>query len=172
MGQIVMAEEGFVGPDWLPKAVGQPDGNSLHDPFVEMKKFPLDEAGNIDWVKTLNMGLIQPKGFLAPVEDLPPPDFNIVRIVTGTMPDVVFPHKTHLRFLHCSNCHPKIFKMGAGANPITMDKVRAGEYCGRCHGKVAFPITMTTCYRCHSRSKDPKYSGPRAFLEVPSSSQH
>jgi c(7)-type cytochrome triheme protein len=41
--------------------------------------------------------------------------------------------------------------MKQGANPVSMDRIIRGEYCGRCHGVVAFPFT--DCLRCHSRLK-------------------
>lgn len=156
----------FVGPDWLPKAKGSVDANGLHDPVVELKGFPLDAMGNINWVQGLNDGLFSPRAFLGPVEDFAAPDFNIVRIVPiATMPDVVYPHKPHVQIFHCNNCHPKIFVMKAGANPINMYKIAQGEYCGQCHGKVAFPIT--NCFRCHSKPKDPSYKGPAAYIDLP-----
>jgi c(7)-type cytochrome triheme protein len=60
----------------------------------------------------------------------------------------VFPHGAHTAVLSCATCHPAIFQMAAGADPITMAKIYAGEYCGRCHGKVAF-LPATACGRCH-----------------------
>jgi c(7)-type cytochrome triheme protein len=36
----------------------------------------------------------------------------------------------------------------ARLNAITMAKIQAGEYCGACHGKVAFPVEA--CGRCHA----------------------
>jgi hypothetical protein len=32
-----------------------------------------------------------------------------------------------------------------------MTKIAAGEYCGRCHDRVAFPLT--DCLRCHVKPK-------------------
>jgi c(7)-type cytochrome triheme protein len=69
----------------------------------------------------------------------------------GAMPNVIFPHKPHTLWLECGNCHPAIFKMQKGANPISMVKIVNGEFCGRCHGRVAFPIS--NCNRCHVKPK-------------------
>jgi c(7)-type cytochrome triheme protein len=67
------------------------------------------------------------------------------------MPNVVFPHFPHTYWLDCGNCHPDIFVMKKGANPISMVKIVNGEFCGRCHGRVAFPIS--NCSRCHVKPK-------------------
>ena len=37
----------------------------------------------------------------------------------------------------------------AGADPITMKGIKSGEFCGRCHGPVAFGTTGDDCDRCH-----------------------
>lgn len=64
---------------------------------------------------------------------------------------VVFPHWKHRVRFKCYACHPDPFEMRAGANEITMDKLRAGQYCARCHdGSVAFPVAFETCRTCHS----------------------
>ena len=55
--------------------------------------------------------------------------------------------------LTCSDCHnPDIFpKMKQGTVKITMNDLKAGKYCGRCHnGKKAFLI-MGNCTRCHHK---------------------
>jgi c(7)-type cytochrome triheme protein len=64
--------------------------------------------------------------------------------------EVVFPHAPHTFWLRCESCHPGIFQMRAGSTPITMGKIFEGEYCGRCHGKVAFPPQMG-CPRCYAK---------------------
>ena len=46
--------------------------------------------------------------------------------------------------------------MQAGVNPVNMFAVLQGEYCGRCHGAVAFPLTE--CLRCHSVARN-KFKG-------------
>jgi len=53
----------------------------------------------------------------------------------------------------CGNCHTGIFDKKAGATPVSMVENWEGEYCGRCHGRVSFPLA--NCYRCHSKSIKP-----------------
>ncbi len=78
-------------------------------------------------------------------------DFNVIFKVKGDLPDVVYPHFPHTLWLDCKNCHPSIFVMQAGLNPVTMSNIEEGEFCGRCHGKVAFPLSE--CNRCHIQPK-------------------
>lgn len=67
----------------------------------------------------------------------------------GTAP-AVFPHWIHRIRYKCYACHPALFEMKAGANPITMDAIRAGKSCGSCHdGKTAWGVGFDTCNRCH-----------------------
>ena len=69
----------------------------------------------------------------------------------NAVPAVVFPHWKHRSRFRCYACHPDIFEMQAGANHITMDSMRAGEFCGRCHdGTTAWAIGFDTCRVCHS----------------------
>ncbi|MBE9553547.1 MAG: hypothetical protein IMF05_08800, partial [Proteobacteria bacterium] len=57
-------------------------------------------------------------------------------------------------WLTCESCHPAIFpyrELGmdpSGKYGIVMDQVFEGEYCGKCHGTVAF--VLDSCNRCHS----------------------
>lgn len=65
-------------------------------------------------------------------------------------PPAVFPHWSHRIRYRCYVCHPALFKMQANADPITMDDIMAGKFCGACHnGTAAWPITFETCQRCH-----------------------
>lgn len=133
------------------------------EPLVEFKEapprtdwiallgeLPKEAAGGTDWVRALNEKLIQPKPGLDPkAEDEPVLDLD-VELVPKEAPDfkATYPHKIHTRLLACANCHTEIFQMEKGADAITMEKIFAGEFCGRCHGKVAFDIA-TGCPRCH-----------------------
>ncbi|MFQ5773638.1 MAG: cytochrome c3 family protein [Kiloniellaceae bacterium] len=66
------------------------------------------------------------------------------------VPPATFPHWVHRIRYRCYVCHPKIFEMKAGANEITMDRMRQGESCAVCHdGATAFGIEFQTCARCH-----------------------
>jgi c(7)-type cytochrome triheme protein len=116
-----------------------------------LRKLPKDAAGGIDWVKALDDGDIDPLAGIDPEHAQMQPVMQLdVHLEPPAMPlfKVTFPHKPHTEWLACDNCHPKIFQMKAGADPITMGKIFAGEYCGECHGKVAFDVA-TGCPRCH-----------------------
>jgi c(7)-type cytochrome triheme protein len=115
-----------------------------------LAKLPQHASGGTDWVGAINAALINPKpGLDEKAEAEPELDLNI-ELVPKDMPDfkVTYPHKIHTQLLACTTCHTGIFQMQAGADPITMEQIFAGEYCGRCHGKVAFDPT-TACPRCH-----------------------
>ena len=121
----------------------------LQQPFDAMANFPRDSAGIVDWVQTLEGGLIDPRKSVDGTGEMFPVDFDIIFKNTASMPNVRFPHKQHTEWLTCANCHPAIFVPQKGANPISMSEIIQGKYCGVCHGKVAFPPTLN-CGRCHS----------------------
>ncbi len=120
----------------------------LQDPTVAMRDFPVDRRQQVNWVKTLDNGLIEPRASLDGKGEMLVMDMDILFTNTKDMPNVRFPHLQHTRWLDCSNCHPRIFIPRRGANPISMNKVLRGEYCGVCHDKVAFSLFV--CERCHS----------------------
>ena len=110
---------------------------------------PPDNSGNkVSWIKALRDGYIEPRSNLFPDTTVELLDMDIIMDKTGEMPLVLFPHSTHTEWLDCNNCHESIFKEEVDANPINMFAILQGEYCGRCHGAVAFPLTE--CNRCHS----------------------
>lgn len=121
----------------------------LQQPYDAMANFPRDNAGIVDWVQTLESGLIDPRMSVDGTGEMFPVDFDIIFKNTASMPNVRFPHKQHTEWLTCANCHPAIFVPQKGANPISMSEIIQGKYCGVCHGKVAFPPTLN-CGRCHS----------------------
>lgn len=140
----------------------------LQPPLIAYDGLPTTEFGNyVDWVKSLNDGLLQPRydRFDPTVEPLVM-DLDIVREVKASMPDVVFPHKPHTQWLHCSNCHPKIFIPQRNANVITMSAILLGQKCGVCHGKVSFPITTKSCTKCHSKPKPADWKPPQSEASV------
>ncbi|MFQ5945796.1 MAG: cytochrome c3 family protein [Anaerolineae bacterium] len=115
-----------------------------------LRQLPKDEAGGVDWARALQEKAIEPRAGLDPeAKDQPVFPFD-VELTPEAQPlfKVTFPHKAHTEWLACANCHPGIFQMQQGADPMTMAKIYAGEYCGRCHGKVAFAVP-TGCPRCH-----------------------
>jgi c(7)-type cytochrome triheme protein len=81
-------------------------------------------------------------------------DITFTRKAAGPSdyPPAVFPHWMHRMEWRCYVCHQDIFKMKAGANPITMQAIRDGKFCGACHnGKTAFAPTFEDCWRCHPK---------------------
>ena len=112
-------------------------------------KFLPKTEGEPDWGKALADGVIAPRPGLDPkAEDAPVFPLDVTRIPSGAdMFKVVFRHEPHTAWLACESCHPAPFEMKAGATPMSMEKINAGELCGACHGRVAFPATA--CGRCH-----------------------
>jgi c(7)-type cytochrome triheme protein len=81
-------------------------------------------------------------------------DVKFERKVAGTedVPPAYFPHAIHRIQFKCGACHEELFKLKAGTTAITMDGIKAGETCGKCHdGKAAFESNFDTCLRCHVR---------------------
>lgn len=144
--------EEFEDPTKLPTP-GAPYAKQNRDPEVVMKDLPKDAVDAIDFVKSFKENIIKPRGSLDPnAPEVPPFPFDVEIPAVGAMPNVIFPHFPHTFWLDCANCHPNIFIMKKGANPISMVKIVNGEFCGRCHGKIAFPIS--NCTRCHVKPKE------------------
>lgn len=139
----------------------------LQNPADFFKDKPTDFAGignQIDWVRALNSGVINPRSQLFDTTEINELDLDIIMDNTGEMPMVRFPHKAHTDWLDCSNCHDKIFTAKAGDNPVNMFAILTGEFCGRCHGAVSFPLTE--CRRCHSVNRQ-VFSGKPGAQPVP-----
>ena len=145
-------------PDpWLP-----PPHINLSKLPPAIRRFPKDGYGYPDWQAAARKGLIAPKGFI-PSKDSKDDveafeeDFQkdiIFEINDDLMANVRFSHSGHSYWFRCDNCHPAIFIDKKGANPATMYDLWNGRYCGRCHGKVAFPMKgFKNCQRCHSVKK-------------------
>lgn len=121
---------------------------------------PKDGTGYADWVAATGADIIGPRHTVSGSrEDSQPviPDFEMIPDNFELVPDrerqfaVTFSHRVHLTWLKCVNCHPDPFPgRRAGTVHITMAKIFAGEFCGRCHGKVAFDM-RTGCLRCHRK---------------------
>jgi len=117
-----------------------------------LRDLPKDTEGRVNWTAAVMGGFINPRGTLNPKDkEKPPLDLNIfIEAKVPLMANVIFPHSIHTYWLKCSNCHPKIFLAETGANPITMNEIWQGKWCGRCHGKVAFGFwPRANCLRCH-----------------------
>jgi len=126
----------------------------LHNPSQSLSKLPRDGDGNqVDWVKALEIGFIKPSANLHSDTRMKVLDLNVLRRNTADMDMVLFPHKQHTELLDCSSCHESLFKSKAGATKFGMFDILNGDYCGRCHGAVAFPLTE--CKRCHSVPRSP-----------------
>jgi c(7)-type cytochrome triheme protein len=112
---------------------------------------PKDAMGNLDWHAAVRDGVLDPLAAIDPGASGMPPlplDVPLGRHMPGL--EVVFSHETHTYWLSCDSCHSDIFAMQAGADRMTMEKIFRGEYCGRCHGTVAFAADAG-CSRCHKR---------------------
>ena len=144
--------------DWLPLAndgVHDPENPALavmQEPSEALSQLPRDEAGDVGnkvrWVRALEGGYIDPRTNIFPETKIEVLDLDILMKNTGSANYVLFPHKPHTEWLDCSNCHEEIFKTKAGATRMSMLEILSGEFCGRCHGAVAFPLLV--CNRCHS----------------------
>lgn len=119
---------------------------------------PKDQFGMVNWNKAVSDGIIRPLGSLTGKE----PEYegfldNLILFQVGVhfMADVIFPHGMHTYWLGCDSCHPKPFEEKAGATQFTMQDIVKGEFCGKCHGTVAFPPgAYKNCRRCHAITKN------------------
>jgi c(7)-type cytochrome triheme protein len=157
----------MAAPHWLPLAQDE-----LHDPAVSVLNLmqnpsealsilPRDGSGNqVDWVKALEKGYIKPHVNIRSITKIEVLDLDVLRRNTGEMDMVIFRHKQHTEWLACSDCHEELFKSKAGATKFGMFDILNGEYCGRCHGAVAFPLTE--CKRCHSVPRPPIIIPPQS----------
>ncbi len=152
----------YLGSDGKMAGTGDPNkpvseaykiGMSKRPAALAGAGLPKDKFGLIDWVAVVKTGEIKPIGSLDPAKpDIPPFDMDVVIETKGDfVNNVVFPHNAHTYWLGCENCHPAIFVMGKGKNKMSMVEISEGKWCGRCHGKVAFPLT--DCSRCHTQKK-------------------
>lgn len=123
----------------------------LQNPTEALNDFPTNRRHEIDWVKALNDGLITPRANLDGTEVVEPLDMDVLMEQTAMMPHVTFPHKAHTEWLACENCHSEIFEPVKNGNPISMGKILKGEYCGRCHDRVAFSLFV--CEKCHNTAQ-------------------
>ena len=122
----------------------------LQEPSEALTGMPKDAVGNkVDWMRALEQGHIQPRASVLPGTEVRVLNLDVLLPRTGEMPMVLFPHRQHTEWLDCSNCHDQIFVPKAGGTrKMNMFAILQGEYCGQCHGAVAFPLTE--CRRCHS----------------------
>lgn len=152
---LALASAGLADGKWKPlKKDGihdpsNPAINVLQEPEDALSVLQTDTAGNkVDWARSLEYGFIEPRGSID--GEYEPEVLETTVLMRNTMPMryVRFPHKTHTQWMSCETCHDSIFIAETDANPINMGKILKGEYCGICHGAVAFPLTE--CDRCHN----------------------
>ncbi len=115
---------------------------------------PRDPTGLVDWEEAEKRRFTKPVDYVEGVSLRPDRlaiDRNFSISVGGTwLGEVAFSHQKHARWCGCESCHPEVFPTTArGAIAYKMKDIVAGEYCGVCHNKVAFPLA--SCLRCHER---------------------
>ena len=132
---------------WHPKALSE-------------SGLPLDKFGLVDWAQAVRNKIIAPVWNLDPDAGADSARSRNTRILFKTrsefVADVLFPHDVHSYWLQCKICHETrggaIFEEKVGAAAIDMVGIGKGKWCGRCHDRVAFPIS--DCNRCHNRPKN------------------
>lgn len=145
---------GTGGSKDAPASEAAKAGSSWHPKALQADVFPKDKYGLVDWAESVRKGVIDPKGTIDPDEDeFPAMDLDvIIKSKSKYVKDVLYPHEMHTYWLKCEVCHPGIFNPEAGSNDMSMVEIAQGKWCGRCHGKVAFPLS--DCTRCHSVEKE------------------
>ncbi|QDZ27716.1 c(7)-type cytochrome triheme domain-containing protein [Noviherbaspirillum sp. UKPF54] len=140
---LPLAKDGLHDPN-------NPGIKYLQEPEEALSNLPPDEVGNrVRWVKALEQRAITPRTNILQNTRIYTLNLDVLLPYTGEMPMVLFPHKQHTEWLDCTNCHEHLFKYKANTTKgLNMFNVLQGEFCGRCHGAVAFPLTE--CRRCHS----------------------
>jgi len=133
-----------------------PEIEAILDWETASEMLPKDDMDEVDWVAALREGIIKPRRHIAGQKDPNVLLFKWDFYFSGPDPesDAYFPHSAHTEWLTCESCHPAIFpyrELGmdpSGKYGIVMDQVFEGEYCGKCHGTVAF--VLDSCNRCHT----------------------
>jgi c(7)-type cytochrome triheme protein len=134
-----------------------PEIEAILDWEQASEMLPKDEIDEVDWSAALREGIIRPRAALSGRGD---PEANLFKwdfYFSGPDPesDAYFPHSEHTEWLTCESCHPAIFpyrELGMANSEdhgIVMDEIFEGEYCGKCHGVVAF--VLDSCSRCHTK---------------------
>lgn len=122
---------------------------------------PRDHAGNADWVAALKQGLYRPRASLdmLPAHAVDPGtspfafDFYFPNDAPDSLMDAFFPHSVHTALIDCRQCHGPVMRYKN--NQITMAGIFEGNFCGKCHGKVAYN-PVNACERCHTRLQMPE----------------
>lgn len=129
----------------------EPDASRF---FARIDALPRAQYGNmVDWSGALAHGQIKPAVSLSGEE--PPMSLDTTLTLEAEwnfISPAVFPHREHVLWLDCANCHPAIFNVKKKGTHFSMRSALAGRYCGVCHGSVAFPLD--DCRRCHPAMKE------------------
>jgi len=144
---------------------GNPAFERLQRAGEALDGMPMDRDGKMDWMGALRRQAITPRQRIDGRDREPPLDLDIIMRNTRLMPNVRFPHRAHTEWLACSNCHPSPFAEKAGSTQIRMEDIFRGQFCGKCHDRVAF-VTHRNCYRCHSVNPDGTPALPPPALPV------
>lgn len=117
--------------------------------FEKLPKLPFSKFGNrIDWSSSLEKGLIEPLQYLKIPPEIGFDKELLLEAEWSMIPPAIFPHKSHIKWLDCNNCHPEIFNIKKKTTKhFLMEYIKEGQFCGVCHLTIAFP--MTDCHRCH-----------------------
>lgn len=125
-------------------------GQAWHPQALSAAGLPKDRYGLVDWQALVDQEMIAPKHNVdSSANEMPVLEMDVIIVSKGDFTsNVTFPHKSHTYWLNCEVCHPTMFVPAKGQNNMTMIGIVEGEWCGKCHGKVAFPLT--DCNRCHN----------------------
>lgn len=150
-----------IGDPAVPASNAFKLGRGWHPQALVESNLPKDKFGLIDWAKAVRDNAVKPRFSLDPAvtQDDEPMDLDIViETKSDFVNDVLYPHKIHTYWLKCEICHGTvggaIFTPARGTNNMTMTGISQGQWCGRCHNKIAFPLA--DCKRCHSVPKATK----------------
>lgn len=131
-------------------------GSAATEPkgFEKLLDLPSARYGNtVDWSRAIAGGAITPAQSLS--KDFKPMALDTTLSLEADwnfVPPAIFPHAEHVRWLDCANCHPSIFNVKKKTTRhFSMQYNLAGQFCGACHLRVAFP--MDDCRRCHPEMK-------------------
>lgn len=135
----------------------RPEIEAILDWEQASEMLPKDDIDEVDWMAALRQEIIKPRAQITGQGDPKANLFKFDFYFAGPDPesDAFFPHSSHTEWLTCESCHPAIFPYrdlglaGSEDYGITMDQVFEGEYCGKCHGTVAF--VLDSCNRCHTK---------------------
>jgi len=127
---------------------------SMKNDFAAFRReMPRERFGNgIDWMTAEKEGQIKLvdylEGISLPRTQFKKPENFKLSANEQKMPQIIFSHELHAVWNGCETCHPEIFPVKKGSQPYSMQEIFAGQYCGACHDKVAFP--NLDCQRCHA----------------------